>query len=123
MTRMQNIGGASGPVRHLVLSDGLASVSVFIEPMSAGNEPKGISSADNKVGKSATAIGGSANELARVGSALAYSTEAEEHRITAVGEVPANTLRAIATSVQRTVSDEKAPPKPTNAADASSAAR
>jgi sigma-E factor negative regulatory protein RseB len=91
VTRMQNIGDA-GPVRHLVLSDGLASVSVFIEPAHAKQE----ASVAN-----ATAVPHGAPELSRVGSALAYSTEAHDHRITAVGEVPANTLRAIATSVQR----------------------
>jgi sigma-E factor negative regulatory protein RseB len=116
---MQNISGASGPVRHLVLSDGLASVSVFIEPLSAGNEPKGAAG-DNQAAKTAAGVGAGANELSRVGSALAYSTEAQEHRITAVGEVPANTLRAIATSVQRTGQEQKAP---LNASDANREAR
>jgi sigma-E factor negative regulatory protein RseB len=104
VTRMQNIGGA-GPVRHLVLSDGLASVSVFIEPSSISRAPTN-SPATNPT---ADASHGSAAELSRVGSALAYSTETHDHRITAVGEVPANTLRAIATSVQRYV-DASAPP-------------
>jgi len=89
VTRMQNMGG-TGPVRHLVLTDGLASVSVFIEPS----------------GNPTAAAPQSAAELSRVGSALAYSTQAHEHRITAVGEVPANTLRAIATAVQREGVDE-----------------
>jgi sigma-E factor negative regulatory protein RseB len=84
VTRLQSIVGASGPVRHLVLSDGLASVSVFIEPKGAGTADKP-----------------SVPELARVGTALAYSTETADHRITAVGEVPADTLRVIASSVQR----------------------
>ncbi len=122
VTRMQNIGGASGPVRHLVLSDGLASVSVFIEPMPVTN-PKSVSGADTTTAKSATGIAEGANELSRVGSALAYSTESQEHRITAVGEVPANTLRAIATSVQRTETDVKTPSKPANATDANREAR
>lgn len=85
VTRVQSMAGASGPVRHLVLSDGMASVSVFIEPK---NPP---SSSEQPV----------VPELARVGSALAYSTETAEYRVTAVGEVPADTLRVIASSVQR----------------------
>ncbi len=107
VTRMQNIGG-TGPVRHLVLSDGLASVSVFIEPKSV---PPSANNA-NKAGDALTSSAGEgATELSRVGSALAYSTEVHEHRITAVGEVPANTLRAIASSVQREGADESAPSK------------
>lgn len=78
ITRVQRIAGAAGPVRHLVFSDGLASVSVFIEPRSAKtDEPAG---------------------LARVGSAYAFSVEVADHRVTAVGEVPATTVRAIASS-------------------------
>jgi sigma-E factor negative regulatory protein RseB len=78
ITRIQMIGGA--PVRHMVFSDGLASVSIFIEPRIETAEKPGF---------------------ARVGTAHAYSTEIEDHRITAVGEVPATTVRALATSVAR----------------------
>jgi sigma-E factor negative regulatory protein RseB len=105
VTRMQNIGGA-GPVRHLVLSDGLASVSVFIEPM--------LSKPESPTTGVVTDSHGPAAELSRVGSALAYSTEAHEHRITAVGEVPANTLRAIATSVQREIDPSAQSKAPAN---------
>jgi sigma-E factor negative regulatory protein RseB len=93
VTRLQNMGGGLGPVRHLVLSDGLVSVSVFIEP-------KGPASQTAK-GSDLPEAAERAPQLARMGSALAYSTESHEHRITAVGEVPVNTLRAIASSVQR----------------------
>jgi sigma-E factor negative regulatory protein RseB len=117
VTRMQNISGASGPVRHLVLSDGLASVSVFIEPITPPTDGKSAPGTDSKSTKSPDPGAEGANELSRVGSALAYSTEAFEHRITAVGEVPANTLRAIASSVQRKADDEVAT-KPMVPADA-----
>jgi sigma-E factor negative regulatory protein RseB len=104
VTRVRNFGSAA-PVQHLVLSDGLASVSVFIEPNSDARPANGSTSA---------AAQSSAGELSRVGSALAYSTETQEHRVTAVGEVPANTLRAIATSVQRESIDVNAQPSATN---------
>jgi len=108
VTRMQNIAGAPGPVRHLVLSDGLASVSVFIEPTAdATSADARITTKNLAVTSPPTGTG----ELSRVGSALAYSTEAYAHRITAVGEVPANTLRAIASSVQREVLPEGEQPK------------
>jgi len=78
ITRIQTVGGAS--VRHMVFSDGLASVSVFIESRMTDNEKPGP---------------------VRVGTAHAYSTEVQDHRVTAVGEVPANTVRALATTVAR----------------------
>jgi sigma-E factor negative regulatory protein RseB len=78
ITRVQTIGGTI--VRHMVFSDGLASVSVFIEPRAATDEKPG---------------------LARVGIAHAFSTEIQDHRVTAVGEVPATTVQAMATSVAR----------------------
>jgi sigma-E factor negative regulatory protein RseB len=81
ITRIQTIAGSQAPVRHMVFSDGLASVSVFIEPSNTNQvEPSG---------------------LARVGAAYAFSTEVANHRVTAVGEVPANTVRAIANGVAR----------------------
>jgi sigma-E factor negative regulatory protein RseB len=79
--RVQAIAGSSAPVRHLVFSDGLASVSVFIEPR----------------GPQATPMHG----LARVGAAFAYSRDLDGHQVTAVGEVPAATVEAIAAGVTR----------------------
>jgi sigma-E factor negative regulatory protein RseB len=77
----QQLPGVPKPVTHLVLSDGLASVSVFIEaPVSAGAP--------------ATAEG-----QGRVGSAFAYSTVVNGHQVTAVGEVPPQTVQYIANGV------------------------
>ncbi len=80
--RIQEIAGSSAPVRHLVYSDGLASVSVFIEPHDSNSQPM--------------------QGLARVGAAFAYSRDLDGHQVTAVGEVPAATVEAIAASVTRT---------------------
>jgi sigma-E factor negative regulatory protein RseB len=79
--RLQVIAGSKTPVRHLVLSDGLASVSVFIEPRSPQTE----------------AMRG----LAKVGAAFAYSRDLDGHQVTAVGEVPAATVEAIAEAVTK----------------------
>jgi len=85
VTRIQTIGGVT--TRHLVLSDGLASVSVFIESRApVSTQPPGPA-------------------VARVGSAMAYSTDTDDHRITAVGEVPVSTLRAIASAVKQDAAD------------------
>jgi sigma-E factor negative regulatory protein RseB len=82
----QTLPGASGPVDHLVFSDGVASVSVFVEQLA--RPPSGTSEV---VAQSAT-----------VGSSSAYSTIIDGHKVTAVGEVPAETVRLIATEVQAT---------------------
>lgn len=80
MSGLQAMAGASAPVRHLVYSDGLASVSVFIQPRAPGKAP----------------IVGSG----RAGVASAYTTVVHGHQVTVVGEVPPDTLRFIATGLR-----------------------
>jgi sigma-E factor negative regulatory protein RseB len=87
--RMQVIAGSPTPVRHLVYSDGLASVSVFIEPRGVQGAPM--------------------RGLSKVGAAFAYSRDLDGHQVTAVGEVPAATVEAIAAGVMR----QEAAPEPT----------
>ena len=79
--RMQVIAGSKAPVLHFVFSDGLASVSVFIEPRNPQTEQM--------------------NGLAKVGAAFAYSRNLDGHQVTAVGEVPAATVEAIAAGVTK----------------------
>jgi sigma-E factor negative regulatory protein RseB len=76
----QVLPGSDHPVTHLVLSDGLASVSVFIEGPPA---PPRLATAGE----------------GRVGSSFAYSRIVNGHQVTAVGEVPARTVQFIATGV------------------------
>lgn len=60
---------------HLVFSDGLASVSVYLEPSAAETGlPEGLS---------------------RVGTTNAWSRRGEDRRVTVVGEVPPVTLKTI----------------------------
>jgi sigma-E factor negative regulatory protein RseB len=89
----QTIGAATVPASHLVYSDGLATVSVFVEaqPESA---PGGADAAT--VPPTDPPMEG----LARVGSGFAYSTVVQGHQVTAVGEVPALTVEFIAHSVK-----------------------
>jgi sigma-E factor negative regulatory protein RseB len=77
---LQALAGPSAPVGHLVYSDGLATVSVFIRLQQAGQAPS--------------------EGMSRSGVASAYTTVVDGHQITAVGEVPTRTLRAIATSLR-----------------------
>ncbi len=88
----QTLGGATEPATHLVYSDGLATVSVFVE---AQREPN--SGADDKPRAPAEPP---MQGLARVGSGYAFSTMVQGHQVTAVGEVPAQTVESIAHSVK-----------------------
>ena len=76
--RGERISGSDDAVTHMMLSDGLASVSVFVEP-----------------GKDQKAAGRS-----RVGASNAFSVASGDFRVTAVGEVPAATVEQIARSMQ-----------------------
>ena len=89
-TRIQVLPGSPMPAQHLIFSDGIAAVSVFIEPGgTTGPRPP---------------------ETSSMGSANAYSTSVQGHVITAVGEVPLETVRYFADSVAP-VRDQPAPPK------------
>ncbi|MEO7387150.1 MAG: MucB/RseB C-terminal domain-containing protein [Gammaproteobacteria bacterium] len=78
--RSQRSGGSAAPLEHLVYSDGVASVSVFIE--------SGVAPVEQGEGPS------------RVGAANAYTTMVNDHLVTAVGEVPVRTVETIARSVR-----------------------
>jgi sigma-E factor negative regulatory protein RseB len=89
----QTIGGATAPASHLVYSDGLATVSVFIEAQAA---PDAAGADAGPSTPSEVPMQG----LARVGSGYAFSTVVQGHQVTAVGEVPALTVEFIAHSVK-----------------------
>jgi sigma-E factor negative regulatory protein RseB len=89
--RLQTLPGAPGRVDHLVFSDGLASVSVFIEVRPVGPEQARLS------------------QSATVGSSSAFSIVVDGHKITAVGEVPPETVRFIASQVKAEDSVSGAP--------------
>ena len=73
------IAGSDTPVEHLVYSDGLATVSVFIEdPATKADLGEGFST---------------------VGSTNAYSLTLSGRKVTAMGEVPRQTVRTIASSL------------------------
>jgi sigma-E factor negative regulatory protein RseB len=83
----QALPGSNEPATHLVFTDGVASVSVFVEPRKADTQPS--------------------EGPVRMGSSSAFSTVVDGHQITAVGEVPPNTVEFIATQVKAT---SKTPP-------------
>ena len=78
MQRRHNMPNKTA-VRHMVFSDGLASVSVFIE--------KHKTDAANITGAS------------RMGAVNAYGRKLNSHHVTVVGEVPSATVRLIGESV------------------------
>ena len=74
--------GESRPVGQVVYSDGLAAVSVFIEPLDAARrEPV-------RTG------------LASVGAIHIYTREVAHHMVTVVGEAPAASVQRIANAVE-----------------------
>ncbi len=79
----QMMPGSSDPVSHLVFTDGLASVSVFVETH-ANNDPPNQQSVSE--------------ESVRLGSSSVFSTTMGGRKVTAVGEVPPETVRSIAGS-------------------------
>jgi sigma-E factor negative regulatory protein RseB len=89
----QTMPGSSDRVEHLVFTDGLASVSVFIEQRSR-----------NPMGTPLTGP-------ARVGSSSTFSTVTEGYQVTAVGEAPPQTVRFIANSVKPGRMSLQAPPR------------
>lgn len=79
-SRVRTLPGSEHALEHLVYSDGLASVSVFVEPAEA---------TDRKL-----------SGLSRMGAAHAFTVIIDGQQITAVGEVPPVTVERIATSLR-----------------------
>jgi sigma-E factor negative regulatory protein RseB len=75
----RNVPGKSAPVHHIVFSDGLASVSLFIETLGKTSSPK--------VGY---LVQGATN---------VYASTLDGYQIIVVGEVPEDTVRSIAGAV------------------------
>ena len=78
MTR--TLGGQAG-IGHIVLSDGLAAVSVFIDPPNTRNA-------------------GTPTEALKQGAINVYVRQVGPHRIVVVGEAPVQSVRSIANAVE-----------------------
>ncbi len=87
---MQALTGNGVPVSHLVYSDGLATVSVFIQAPAPGKPPM--------------------RGTTRSGVASAFTTFVDGHQVTAVGEVPPRTLKIIASGLKPVGIVPDAPP-------------
>ena len=79
--------GQKNAVQHMVFSDGLATVSVFIEKAEAGEK--------------------TLHGVSTMGAVNAYGAEAFGHHVTVVGEVPEATVRLIGESVNYVVATNK----------------
>jgi sigma-E factor negative regulatory protein RseB len=85
--RRQHLPGSSEPVEHLVLSDGLATVSVFIEKTEGSRQMlRGTS---------------------YMGAVNAFGTQIAKHQVTVVGEVPQATVVLIGESVSYVDADRQ----------------
>ena len=81
ITELKRRLGESRPVGQMVYSDGLAAVSVFIEPLEGRHEPV-------RTG------------LASMGAIHIYTREVANHMITVVGEAPAVSVQRSADAVE-----------------------
>ena len=73
--------GESKPVGQVVYSDGLAAVSVFIEPLQGKGEPQPAG-------------------LASMGAIHVYTRQVANHKVTVVGEAPAASVQRIGNAVE-----------------------
>jgi sigma-E factor negative regulatory protein RseB len=80
ITELKRLLGESRPVGQMVFSDGLAAVSVFIEPLDGRRDPV-------RTG------------LASMGAIHIYTREVANHMVTVVGETPAVSVQRIADAV------------------------
>jgi len=80
MEGFRKLRGRPDPVAHLVFSDGLVAISVFIEPVTPMSGNPGVS---------------------QQGGLNVFSTRSDDFLITALGEAPPATVRQIALSVAR----------------------
>ncbi len=76
----RRLRGKPEPVAHLVFTDGLVAISVFVEPASGAPAQAG---------------------MLQQGGLNVYSVKHNDYMITALGEAPAATIRQIAMSVAR----------------------
>lgn len=82
METRRSLPGRSGVVSHLVFSDGLAAISVFIEPAakSAAQPPQ---------------------SLTRQGAVNIFARQSGGHTITVLGEAPAGTVMQLSNALER----------------------
>jgi sigma-E factor negative regulatory protein RseB len=80
MEGFRTLRGKPSPVAHIVYSDGLVAVSVFIEPMTVTQTQVGLTQA---------------------GGLNVFSTKNDAFLVTVLGEAPPATVRQIAQSVNR----------------------
>jgi sigma-E factor negative regulatory protein RseB len=78
-TQQKILPDVEDPLTHIVYSDGLVTVSVFISPVTDEKKPRRSS----------------------VGASNSYSTVIDDYRVTAVGQVPQITVEQIAKSMRQ----------------------
>jgi sigma-E factor negative regulatory protein RseB len=87
MEGQRTLRGKREPVAHLVYSDGLVAISVFVEPLAAGPVVTGVS---------------------QQGGLSVYVARKDDSLVTVLGEAPPATVRQMAQSVVRRVPSESA---------------
>jgi sigma-E factor negative regulatory protein RseB len=76
--------GQTQAIGHMVLSDGMAAVSVFIEPLQGPASPAGAVAA----------------RLSRQGAINVYSLQVDGHTVTVLGDAPADSVMQIGNAIR-----------------------
>lgn len=76
--------GQTQTIGHMVLSDGMAAVSVFIEPLQGTNTPPAAVAA----------------RLSRQGAISVYSLQVDGHTVTVLGDAPADSVMQIGNAIR-----------------------
>ena len=82
MEAKRTVNGKPSPISHIVYSDGLAAVSIFIEPLTPGVKPS--------------------NGMSKRGALNIYTKPLNAYQITVLGEAPPRTVMEIGNSVYYT---------------------
>jgi sigma-E factor negative regulatory protein RseB len=80
---MRTRTGQTDAVGQMVLSDGMAAVSIFIEPLQPG-----------------APAGATQSRLSRQGAISVYSLQVDGHTVTVLGDAPADSVMQIGNSVE-----------------------
>jgi len=82
-SNLHKMSGDKSPTSHMVLTDGLASISIYIDTVGGKTKTKRLQG------------------TSQMGAVSAFGRVIDEHHITVVGEVPPETVKLIGSSLER----------------------
>jgi len=99
-TSAEDEAKAPGPRTRFIVSDGIDWVSVFVEKTGQNRPAPGLKGAPMPHGKPGASEGERPDGVVVMGSTATYATRLDDFNVTVVGEVPPQTVKAIAEAVR-----------------------